>query len=282
MENVTDIEVAEDVRQSPEYGEYTKKIGWKTVRIQRSASSVQIFLRKLGLVSIAKIQRVNLPLPWEEISQILKNNRVFMCKLEPTGSTQYSVLSAQGFRLDKWPLIGAKTLRLSLSLSLRNIYAGFRKDARYCLRQALSAKHKVLKNNYDDFYNIWKQANRIKHLWTPKKRDYQSLVKSFGKKCFCITIDNLAGCLVLTHKGVAYYYYSGSLPEGKRKNIPYLVVWEAMKQAKKRGCKIWDFEGIYDERWPNKGWKGFSHFKKSFGGTEVEFPGSFTRWMWPF
>jgi peptidoglycan pentaglycine glycine transferase (the first glycine) len=65
-------------------------------------------------------------------------------------------------------------------------------------------------------------------------------------------------------------------------NLPYFIVWEAMKEAKKRGCKIWDFEGIYDARWPNKSWLGFSHFKKSFGGEEIEFPGSFEKWRWPF
>ena len=34
-----------------------------------------------------------------------------------------------------------------------------------------------------------------------------------------------------------------------------------------RGLKIFDFEGIYDQRFPklNKGWIGFSNFKKGFG-----------------
>lgn len=47
--------------------------------------------------------------------------------------------------------------------------------------------------------------------------------------------------------------------------------------AKKRGCKIFDFEGIYDERFPNKSWLGFTHFKKSFGGYEVSYPGTYTK-----
>jgi lipid II:glycine glycyltransferase (peptidoglycan interpeptide bridge formation enzyme) len=52
-----------------------------------------------------------------------------------------------------------------------------------------------------------------------------------------------------------------------------------MQEAKKRKCKLWDFEGIYDERFPNKDWLGFSHFKKSFGGSEILFPGSVTKWF---
>src|SRR3989344_254659 len=104
---------------------------------------------------------------------------------------------------------------------------------------------------------------------------FRALIECFGKKCFCVVVGEEAGAVILTHKKTAYYYYAGS---STKSDLPYLAVWEAMKEAKRRGCTTWDFEGIYDARWPNKGWKGFSHFKKSFGGREVEFPGCFTRW----
>jgi lipid II:glycine glycyltransferase (peptidoglycan interpeptide bridge formation enzyme) len=53
-----------------------------------------------------------------------------------------------------------------------------------------------------------------------------------------------------------------------------------MKEAKKRGSLVWDFEGIFDQRFPNKDILGYTHFKKSFGGKEIEFPGAFTKWFW--
>jgi len=243
-----------------------------------------------------------LPLPWSEIDKVLRENRVMMCKLEPLsispchpplkfspaarvfavrGGNSEGVIPA-GFRQDNWPLLGTKTLRVDLSRPLGLIRQSFKKDARYCLRRVHGSPSKVSKNHFEDFYQIWKKSGKIKRLWIPSERSYQALVEVFGEKAFCVTVNNLAGCLVLTHERTAYYYYSGALPEGKRFNLPYLVVWEAMKEAKKRGCKQWDFEGIYDSRWPNKGWRGFSHFKKSFDGIEVEFPGCFTKWMWPF
>jgi len=54
------------------------------------------------------------------------------------------------------------------------------------------------------------------------------------------------------------------------------------KLAKKMGCKIFDFEGIYDDRFPLKSWLGFSRFKKSFGGLEVEYPGAYSKFLLPF
>ena len=208
-----------------------------------------------------------------------------MCKLEPLGSDSGFMirdLRIRGYGQDGWPMLGTKTLRISLSGSRSSIYDSFKKDCRYGIRNAQISMNNVQLNKFDDFYKMWRRANRIKKLWTPPKRDYDALVQSFGEKCFCITINNLAGCLVLLHKNTAFYYFSGSLPEGKKLNFPYLAVWEALKEAKKRGCKEWDFEGIYDNRWPNNSWKGFSHFKKSFGGEEVEYCGSFTRWRLPF
>ncbi len=249
-----------DIRQSAAYAKFIKSIGWRVKRI----GGVNVFIRGLG---IAKIQRANVPVDFPKIPG------VWMTKLEPLNSTQRSVLSTQGFRQDNWPLLASKTQRVDLN----NIKP--KKDARYCLRKVQGSRFKVRKNDFGEFYKLWKKAASIKRLWIPPEKDYLALLDAFGKNAFCVTIDNLAGAVVLVYQKTAYYYYAAALPEAKKRLLPYSVVWELMKETKKRGCKIWDWEGIYDERWPNKGWKGFTHFKKSFGGYEVEFPGSFTRWF---
>jgi len=196
-----------------------------------------------------------------------------MTKIEPVDNTHYSMLNAQGFRQDGWPLLASKTLRIDLN----NIKP--KKDCRYCIRRSQRLAFRVQKNNFGGFYKLWKKAAGIKRLWVPPYKDYLNLIRSFGKSAVCLTVDDQAGALILIYDKTAYYYYAAALPIGKKRYLQYYVVWELMKMVKKLGCSVWDFEGIYDQRWPNKGWKGFSHFKKSFGGTEVEFPGSFTKWL---
>lgn len=271
MENTAGSQI--DLRQSASYAKYIRSIGWQVETI----NNINIFIRPLGVLgAIAKIQRVDLPLPWDKINKILKANRVWMVKLEPR--TYYLV--PPRFYLDKWPLLATKTLRIDLTPSLATIKNRFKKDARYSLRKVQNSKGaKVQKNNFGEFYNLWKKAAKIKKLWIPSYKHFDSLIQCFENNCFCITINNLAGAVVLVHDHVAHYYYAAALPEAKRLHLPYTVVWELIKEAKKRGCKTWDWEGIYDPRWPNKGWQGFTHFKKSFGGYEVEFPGSYTRWL---
>ncbi len=251
-----------------------ESIGWKTLRVQ---PKIQIFIRKLGPVAIAKLQRTGEDFLLENIENILRENRVMMVRIEPMKDQR-----PPGYRVSNWPLLGTKTLRVDLKSKKINILSSFKKDARYIIRKLLISNYPISFNKFGDFYKIWKQSAKRKSLWIPKKKEYESLIKAFGKYVFCLTVNDMAGALVLIHRDTAFYYYAGSTKEGTVLNLPYLIVWEAMKEAKKRGCKIWDFEGIYDARWPNKSWLGFSHFKKSFGGEETEFPGSFEKWRWPF
>lgn len=251
-----------DLRQSPAYAEYLKRIGWRVEKI----GGVNVFIRSLG---IAKIQRADVPVSFPKIPGI------WMTKLEPLSLGQVP----RGFRQDGWPLLATKTLRVDLTPPLAEILAGFAKDCRYCLRKSQTTNLKSQLNDFEGFYDLWKKAAKIKHLWIPPPKHFAALVECFGNNCLCITINNLAGALALIHDQVAYYYYAAALPEAKKSYLPYTGVWELIRAAKKRGCKVWDWEGIYDPRWPNKSWLGFTHFKKSFGGYEVLLPGSFTRWF---
>ena len=76
--------------------------------------------------------------------------------------------------------------------------------------------------------------------------------------------------------------YAATNKKGRATSAQYLVVVEAIKESKRRGAKIFDFEGIYDPRYhkQTKGWRGFTHFKKSFGGEEVEFPQTLKQNFW--
>jgi lipid II:glycine glycyltransferase (peptidoglycan interpeptide bridge formation enzyme) len=234
-----------DLRQSPEFAKYITSLGWIVEK--------GIFIRPLWVFgAIAKLRRGKLPTNYKDI---LKKHHVWCFEINHSPS---------------------KTQCVDLTPSITAIFAQFMKDCRYVLRK-LSTQHSALStNNFQLFYEVWQKSAKRKGLWIPNQKEYFSLIECFGKKCFCITINNEAGALVLIHDNIAYYYYAGATKEGTKLNLPYLVVWKCMQESKKRKCKLWDFEGIYDERFPNKDWLGFSHFKKSFGGAEIFYPGSTT------
>ena len=107
--------------------------------------------------------------------------------------------------------------------------------------------------------------------------------KAFGKNMKLLTHQDSGGIfLVAGKKG---YYWQGFTGDKGRKNlVQYKIVWEGILWAKKLGAKRFDFEGIYDDRFPQKSWAGFSAFKKKFGGEVITYPGAYSKWslkrMW--
>jgi lipid II:glycine glycyltransferase (peptidoglycan interpeptide bridge formation enzyme) len=76
--------------------------------------------------------------------------------------------------------------------------------------------------------------------------------------------------------------YACSTKQANKLSAPSLLVWEGVKLAKKKGCKVFDFEGIYDERYKaTKSWKGFTRFKMGFGGKVITYPPTLVKYYNP-
>lgn len=83
----------------------------------------------------------------------------------------------------------------------------------------------------------------------------------------------LAAGIFLYYEGLASYLYGGS--SGDRSLMaPYLLHWEAIKAAKKRGCQTYDFLAVAPPDQPHHPYAGLSRFKSQFGGETVQLVGS--------
>jgi lipid II:glycine glycyltransferase (peptidoglycan interpeptide bridge formation enzyme) len=54
----------------------------------------------------------------------------------------------------------------------------------------------------------------------------------------------------------------------------YALQWKAIKTAKQRGFRYYDFLGIAPENSNNHAWSGVTDFKKKFGGEVIDYPAS--------
>jgi lipid II:glycine glycyltransferase (peptidoglycan interpeptide bridge formation enzyme) len=81
-----------------------------------------------------------------------------------------------------------------------------------------------------------------------------------------------AGAMIIFWQGVAFYHQAASLAKFAKYSIPYLMQWEAIKEAERRGCKIYDFWGFTDPiKYPRHPWAGPTLFKMGFGGYKEEY-----------
>lgn len=80
-----------------------------------------------------------------------------------------------------------------------------------------------------------------------------------------------SSAIIMLYGNMAAYRHGASLNLVKQIPTSYLLQWEAIKEAKKRGLKYYNFWGIAPENAPeNHPFKGITHFKKGFGGFQKD------------
>ena len=130
------------------------------------------------------------------------------------------------------------------------------------------------------FYKAWKGSSKT---WLMGEERFNKLLDAFGNKASLWVSENdgkfLSGILLLKSKDTANYFQTWTSEKGRKLGAHYHLVWRVLLECKSKGLRWFDFEGVLDERWPQKKWAGFSEFKKKFGGEIVTYPGSFTKWF---
>lgn len=206
--------------------------------------------------------------------------------LENTPENQ-KIFQELGFKTAPIYMHAETTWVLALEKTEDELLSQMRKTARYLIRKAKRDEVIIEKRTdekaIDDFYQIYLETVK-REKFTPFSYDYikkeffafkenDSALFFFAKIKSEIKRSNfyLASALILFNKNTAFYHQGASI----HTKIPstYLLQWEAIKEAKNRGCKYYNFWGIYDEnsnRTP-KSWQGLTLFKTGFGGKIVRY-----------
>lgn len=81
----------------------------------------------------------------------------------------------------------------------------------------------------------------------------------------------LSAAMINFYGDTAVYHYAASSSENMKIPSAYLLLWEAIKEAKKRGCQYFNLWGIVSDEEKDHPWFGLSRFKKGFGGYEKQY-----------
>ncbi len=280
----------QDVRQTVFYANFMKKMGWRVKKID----CCYLFFKKLPFLPfyLGKILRYSNKLNLQKLKDAVKKYRFLFIKLYPfqihknlvshtkkQGKTKNSL-----FKKDNHPLIPTKTIFLDLEKNLEEIKKSFKQKTRYNLNLSLRKEvitkvidgGRITNKQLKEFFDLWSQNKPYNFLFKPSLKELLSLTESFSKNCFFVFVfkhkEIIAQSLILTSKNMACYWFNASNKKGKALFAPTLVIWEAVREGKKRGLKVFDLDGIYDKRFNNQaGWQGFSRFKQGFGGKIVVF-----------
>lgn len=183
------------------------------------------------------------------------------------------------------------TWEMDISELKEELLKKMRKTTRYLIKQAEKNNDiEIIKSkNSEDlekFSNILNQT-ADRHGFVPFSLDY--LKSQFS----CFLEDNqieiflgkykkeiISGAIVVYWQGIGFYHHGASLQKYDSNKVPvtYIQQWEAIKEAKNRGCVKYNFWGIApdikdkdDVKKSKHPWAGLSLFKMGFGGYKKDY-----------
>jgi len=233
-------------------------------------------------------------IPWErpiffeafvrEAKKIGLKEKCFFVRLRPQlleNLANRLLFKKMGFISAPMHLHAETTLQLDLRKTERQLLRGMRKNTRYLIKKAIKEGVEISQSteieDIDILYRLQLETVKRRHFVPFKKEHFIKEFKTFLKdnqiRLFKAIYQKevLSAALIIFYGQEAVYHYSGS--SSRRRKIPasYLLQWEAIREAKKRRCRFYNFWGVAPSDNPRHRFAGVTLFKKGFGGEEVAY-----------
>lgn len=179
-----------------------------------------------------------------------------------------------GFKTAPIYMHAERVWMLLINKSENELLTNMRKTTRYLINKAKRDGVIIEKRTdgkaIDDFWKIYAE--------TARRENFVPFSKSFIRKEFEAFKQNnralflyhqLGSALILFTKSTAFYHQGASIHT--KIPVTYLLQWEAICEAKKRGCQFYNFWGILQEGRTPKNWEGLTLFKTGFGGGQIDY-----------
>jgi len=169
------------------------------------------------------------------------------------------------------------TWEIDIRQSEEELLMGMRKTTRYLIRQAQkNADIEIVKTqNIEDLkkFNEIYCSTATRHKFVPFSLKYiQNQFSSFSPDNQILMFlgkyknEVVSSAIIVFWQNIGFYHHGASLSKYNKIPVSYLLQWEAIKEAKQRGCEKYNFWGIAPDDNKNHPWTGLSLFKKGFGG----------------
>lgn len=222
----------------------------------------------------------------EKLQILAKTEKVDFIRVSPIFKrTQENahIFKKLGFRSAALHYHPESSWKLYIHQSEEELLEAMRKSTRYSIKSALKNKDlEIIKStNVADmkiFYDIHTPVAKLQKF-TPFSINYLSkeflaFLPDNAISLFFIKYQDqyIAGSFQIFWSGIGFYHHAALLPQFHKLPASYLLQWEAIKEARTRGCEIYDFWGYADPiKHPKHPYSGPTLFKMGFGGYVDEY-----------
>lgn len=161
---------------------------------------------------------------------------------------------------------------LDVGKSESELLSDMRKTTRYEVKHALNLGVVIEKStdpaDLATFFDLYKKTAKrqgfVEH--TGIEEEFAAFAKEEKALLFTGKYKGeiLAAAIILFVGNQGIYHHSASAPSTT--GVNYLLQWEAMREAKRRGMDFYNFWGIAPYNKPSHPWRGITLFKTGFGG----------------
>lgn len=203
--------------------------------------------------------------------------------LEDTEQSQ-KIFQELGFRKSPIYMHAERVWVLDLNKPEEQLLIAMRKTTRYLIKKA-NHDGVVIEKRTDskavgDFYKIYVETAKRENFIPFSKKYIKEEFETFNKTGNALFLFgrisetgvdpfHLCSALVIFTKSTAFYHQGASIHT--KIPVTYALQWEAIKEAKKRGCQFYNFWGVFQEGRTPKSWTGLTLFKQGFGGNQIDY-----------
>ncbi|MEK9165751.1 MAG: peptidoglycan bridge formation glycyltransferase FemA/FemB family protein [Patescibacteria group bacterium] len=229
--------------------------------------------------------RLNWPLDYmpqliDEIAKIAKKENAIFWKAEniknQIRNTKYEIRNTN-------PLQPQETFIINLTQSddqlLKNMKPKTRYNIRLAQKKGVKTRWSTDAADINVFYDLLTSTARRQKIKIHPKSHYQNILKILSDQnaaaLAIAEVDSnskpLAANLITFFGDTATYLHGGTSDARRSLMAPYLLQWEAIKEARRRGCKFYDMGGCAVKTGKIDLWAGISRFKTGFNGELTQF-----------
>lgn len=221
----------------------------------------------------------------EALKELGRRNNALFIKLEPNLAAPVAqeqpffelekTLEASGAVLGR-PLFTRYTFTLDLTPTEEQLLENCKSKTRYNIRLAEKKGVQIVEDTseqgLEDYLTLLKETTTRQGFYAHDDKYFRTMWQTIGQSGMIRILKAkyedkvLSAWVLFMFNGVGYYPYGASSREHREVMANNLLMWEALKLAKREGCTSFDMWGaLGPEPDPKHKWYGFHKFKEGYG-----------------
>jgi len=221
----------------------------------------------------------------EKLREIAQDEKASFIRIAPiwkNDEENIKIFKDFGFRDAPIHIHPELTWELDIKPSEEELLMRMRKTTRYLIKQAQKNKEIEISQskNLDDieiFNQIYQEVVDRQHFapfsLSYLKSEFSAFNSDNQTSIFFGKYKNeiVSSGIFIFWQNIGFYHHGASSQKYPKIPVSYLLLWEVIREARRRECQKFNFWGIAPNKKSSHPWAGLTLFKMGFGGYKKEY-----------